>query len=208
MVARGFAEDDGSSLHDNIVCLHDVSWADYERLLEIRGDHSAPRMAYLEGELEFMSPSKSHESIKSTLGRLVEVWCQVNGIEFSAVGSWTLKHEPSQRGVEPDECYVFGDAASVAETARPHLAIEIEWTAAALDKLCIYETLCIGELWVWSRGRLQVYELREAGGANAYSPISQSRALPGLDLRLLERLIEVPTTSQAIREFREAIAPV
>jgi hypothetical protein len=31
---------------DHIIVLHDVSWEDYERLLEIRGDKSASRIAY------------------------------------------------------------------------------------------------------------------------------------------------------------------
>ena len=132
MVAPALAEYDGSSQHDHIVCLHDVSWADYERLLEIRGDHSAPRYTYLEGELEIMSPSKSHESIKSKIGCLVEVWCLEKGVEFSTFGSWTLKDEAAQHGVEPDECYVFGEAG---EQTAPHLAIEVVWTSGGVNKL-------------------------------------------------------------------------
>jgi Uma2 family endonuclease len=205
MVIPPLANDDGTSVHDNIVCLHDVSWADYERILEIRGDHSAPRIAYLEGELEIMSPSKTHEAVKSTLGYLVEAWCLAKGIEFAAVGSWTLKDEPTLRGVEPDECYIFGEAARLAATERPHLAIEVEWTSSILDKRRIYERLGVGELWIWSRGRIQVYELREAAGEAVYAPIPASLVLSGIDLRLLERLIEAPTTSQAIREFRAAM---
>ena len=52
---------------DHIIVLHDVTWKDYERLIEIRGDRPAPRISYLEGEVEIMSPSKDHEQIKSYL---------------------------------------------------------------------------------------------------------------------------------------------
>ena len=72
MVALPYAEHDDRPSEDKIVVLHNATWADYQRHLEMRGDHSAPRIAYLEGELEIMSPSRSHEAIKSLIGRLVE----------------------------------------------------------------------------------------------------------------------------------------
>lgn len=198
MPEAALVHDDSSSLQDDVVCLRGLAWADYERLLEIRGEDPRPRYTFLEGQLEIMSPSKSHESIKSTLGSLVEVWCLERGIEFTSLGSWTLKNEPAQRGLEPDECFVFGDAP-VGEA--PHLAIEVEWTRGGVDRLRVYERLGVGEVWVWARGRLQVHVL-ESGHC---VEVDASRVLPGIDLRLIERLLEAPTTSRAIREFREAI---
>jgi Uma2 family endonuclease len=88
MIARAELFDrDPSPQEDHFVHLHGATWADYERLLELRGDHSAPRIQYLEGTLEIMSPSGTHESIKSTIGRLVEAWCLEHDIEFSTYGS-------------------------------------------------------------------------------------------------------------------------
>jgi hypothetical protein len=34
---------------DNIVNFHDVTWEDYERVCNMRGDGSVPRIHYLEG---------------------------------------------------------------------------------------------------------------------------------------------------------------
>ena len=51
-----YADRDDSPTDDHIIQLHGVTWADYERLLAIRGDHSAPRIAYLHGTVEIMSP--------------------------------------------------------------------------------------------------------------------------------------------------------
>jgi len=42
---------------DRIVLLEGATWGDFQRLLEIRGDRPVPRMAYLDGVLELMSPS-------------------------------------------------------------------------------------------------------------------------------------------------------
>ena len=82
-----FAEDlrnhDDTPVEDKIVVLRGLSWSDYQRQLELRGDRSLPRFAYLEGDLEIMTPSQPHESLTSRIGRLVEVWCLEKDIEFS-----------------------------------------------------------------------------------------------------------------------------
>jgi len=62
---------DDRPTEDHIVHLSNATWSDYERVLELRGDGSAPRITYLEGQLEIMSPSRDHERIKSLIGRLV-----------------------------------------------------------------------------------------------------------------------------------------
>jgi Uma2 family endonuclease len=195
MVALPYAEHDDRPSEDKIVVLHNATWADYQRHLEMRGDHSAPRIAYLEGELEIMSPSRSHEAIKSFIGRLVEVWCLERGIDFSPYGSWTLEKKEEQRGVEPDECYVFG---ANPEPPRPDLAIEVVWTSGGLNKLEIYRKLNVREVWFWRRGRLTVHALR----GEAYEQIAASEVLPGIDLDELARYLDRPTASQAIREYR------
>jgi hypothetical protein len=68
---------------DHIVHLYGATWADYQRLLRLRGERSAPRITYLEGVLEIMSPSRTHESLKSLIGCLTEVWCLEHDVEFS-----------------------------------------------------------------------------------------------------------------------------
>lgn len=181
---------------DHIVVLHDVSWEDYERLLEMRGEHSAPRISYLEGEVEIMSPSKDHEAIKSYIGRLLEAWCTDQGIEWSPFGSWTLKQRKDQRGVEPDECFIFG----TEKRNRPHLAIEIEWTQRGIDKLAIYERLGVEEVWFWRKGVIEVYIL----DGRELTRIERSHRFPELDLELLASMLDRDTVSQAIRDFRKA----
>jgi Uma2 family endonuclease len=182
---------------DHFVQLSGVTWDDYQRLLEIRGDHSAPRFTYLEGTLEIMSPSRSHESIKSLIGSLVEVYCLERGIEFSTYGSWTLESKESDRGAEPDECYVFGQ---VPEPQRPDLAIEVVWTSGGLNKLEVYRKLGVREVWYWRKGRIQVHLLR----GERYEEASASEVVSGIDLEQLASFIDRPTTSQAMRDYREA----
>jgi Uma2 family endonuclease len=192
-----YRESDPQPTHDDIIHFSGVSWDDYERLLVMRGDHSAPQIAYLEGEVEIMSPSQTHEGIKSVIGRLVETYCLERDIVFSTYGSWTLKDKARNRGAEPDECYVFGTEAA----ERPHLAIEVVWTHGRIDKLEIYRQLGVAEVWYWRQGLIQPYCL----SGEHYEPASESQILPGLDLALLMRFIDEPTTSQAIRGYRDAL---
>jgi Uma2 family endonuclease len=191
------SRDEGQT-EDHFVHLDGVTWADYLRLLEIRGDRSAPRITYLKGLLEIMSPSREHESRKSFIGCLVEVFCLERGIEFNTYGSWTIKSEVSKRGAEPDECYVFGEARSAK---RPDLAIEVVWTRGGIDKLEVYRKLRVREVWVWERGRITAHALR----GSHYEPIAASEVLPGIDLEQLTSFLDRPTTSAAIRDYRAAL---
>jgi Uma2 family endonuclease len=188
---------DETPVDDQIVRLHGATWADYERILEVRGDHSAPRVCFDRGDLQIMCPSRSHEFIKSVLAGLVEAYAIDRDIEISALGAWTLKDQDLARGVEPDECYVVGDQRA----ERPHLAIEVVWTSGGLDKLALYRALGVGEVWVWRRGVLEAHVLTEEG----YRPSPRSALFPGLDLALLARLVDSESLTQAVRAFRKAL---
>lgn len=115
-----FCEHNETPTTDHIVVLHEVTWKDYERLLEIRGDYPVPRISYLEGEVELLRPSKDHESLKSYIGHLMEDWCINREIVLTPFGSWTVKNKRYKRGSEADECYIFGRE----KRDSPHLAIE------------------------------------------------------------------------------------
>jgi Uma2 family endonuclease len=107
---------------DHRVILEGVSWEHYEVELIMRGDKSSPRIAYLEGAMELMSPSKDHERITSYLGRLIEVYAELQDIELSPYRSWTLKTGRSA-GAEPDACYIVGaDQCSVLDRRSVHVA--------------------------------------------------------------------------------------
>ena len=68
------------SAEDAIIILHQIPWETFEALVEAKGDSGNPRYAYLDGELEIMSPSVGHELVKKTLARLIEGQVEVPGI--------------------------------------------------------------------------------------------------------------------------------
>lgn len=145
-----------------------------------------------------MSPSEDHENLKSLIGRLIEVYCLENDIEFRTLGSWTLEDKDADRGAEPDECYVFREFGSAK---RPDLAIEVIWTSGGIRKLDVYKKLGVREVWYWRRGRIAVFLLRDAD----YVEAPKSEALPGIDLDQLASFLDRPTTSAAMRDYRAAL---
>jgi Uma2 family endonuclease len=183
---------------DDIIVLREVTWADYQRLLEIRGERPVPRLTYLEGALELMTPSRPHESLKSMIGCLVEAWCLEKGVGITPYGSWTLESKEANRGVEPDECYVLGD---VAEPERCDLAIEVVWSRGGLNKLEVYRKLGVREVWIWKAGSIEVFALR----GEEYVPIQRSETLPGIDLPVLLRFVDVRPMTRAVTEYRAAL---
>lgn len=183
---------------DQRIVTHGVPWSHFEAQLALRGDAPVPRMAYLDGALELMSPSKEHERIKSYLGSLVEAYALEKNIDLSRYGSWTLKHAPAAVGLEPDECFIMGPDQ---DKPAPDLAIEVVWTRGGIDKLDIYRRLSVSEVWTWRDERIEVHVLTE----DRFERVERSRLFPDLDLHLLVSLLDRPTATQAVRALRKAL---
>jgi Uma2 family endonuclease len=180
---------------DQRVVLEGVTWEDYERLLELRGERPMPRMTYLEGTLELMTTSKEHEKQKKKLARLLEMWATERGILFEGFGNYTIKERAVKRGLEPDECYVVG----AVDRERPDIAIEIVWTSGGIPKLEVYRLLGVREVWFWQRGKIAFHALR----GDRYEPIDQSEVLPDVDAALLAECMRTPSQTEAVQLLRQ-----
>lgn len=184
---------------DQRVLLWGAQWADYERLQELRGEGAVPRLTYLDGVLELMTPSVYHEGDKTRLGRLIEAWAEEADVPLEGFGSWTLKAEAKQRGAEADECYVLGPLEG--EPALPDFVIEVVRTSGGIDKLAVYRGLGVPEVWFWQRRQLSFFALAEDG----YHRVERSRFVPGLDLDLIKSCMDAPTQTEAVRQLRRAM---
>ena len=173
--------------------LENVSWSTYEALLKDLGPHRG-RIAYEEGLLEIMSPSPRHEKFKGLIGRLVEAFAAELKIPLSPLGSMTMKRELRRRGIEPDECYYIQNEHLVrdkedidlAHDPLPDLAIEIEISRSALDRLGIYAALRIPEVWFYDGKSLRIHCLERGG---KYRKSKKSRVLPRLPIDGLEQFL-------------------
>ena len=187
---------------DSLIVLRGGTWADYQRVLELRGDRPVPRLAYLDGVLELMSPSHGHEAIKSMIGRLVEAWCMERGVGVTPYGSWTHESKEKNSGVEPDECYVFDPIPVTDEVTCPDLVIEVVYRRGGLNKLKIWKALGAKEVWFW----LAEQELRIFVRRGTEMVVSaRSELVPQVDPQLLVKHMGTPGQTAALKALREAV---
>jgi Uma2 family endonuclease len=182
---------------DQRVVLRGVSWIAYGRLLAMRGPGRAVRIAYLEGEVELMSPGERHESVATMIGRLLSAYAVECQVPLNGRRSTTFRKRARARGLESDESYVLGQARK----SRPDLAIEVVVASGGVDKLAIYHGLGVPEVWIWRRGRLRVHVL----DADGYRIQSTSALLPDLDLGLFASFVEREDQTRAVTEYIAAL---
>lgn len=184
---------------DAIVFVHNATWADYERFVEIRGEKGTPRLTFAEGCLEIMSPSYSHEHITSMISHLVMAWCYERNVDATPLRQWTLKDAAKEKGLEPDECFIVG--APAVRPPRPDVAIEVVWTSGGPSKLAIYRELGVPEVWFWKDDAIQVFLLQDGH----YVAVARSGFFRGLDLAQLVTFISIEPATQAVRAYRAAL---
>lgn len=191
------------------ILLEGVSWETYERLLEEAGT-PGKKFTYDDGLLEIMTKSSEHGITQRLVGRLVEAMTEVLGIPIKSGGDWTLKRAVLKKGLEPDESYWVTNESKVRSAKRldievdppPDLAIEVEITHSALDKMSIYAALRVPELWRWADDRLVFHRLADG----KYAEISVSREFPFLtaaDLMPFLRTAGTVDETTWIRGFRK-----
>jgi Uma2 family endonuclease len=188
---------------DHFVYLH-VDWNGYQQLLAMRGESSVPRITYLEGLAELMSPSRYHELDKTCFARLLETWSEIANVPLEGYGSWTLEDEKADRGAEADECYTVRRVVK-SDDDRPDIAIEVVWTSGGIDKLEVYRKLGVREVWFYERGTLRLFALRREVD-DVYRAISRSELLPELPTNVLLQCMQKPDQTSAVRALRASLA--
>lgn len=178
----------------------DLTWEQFKTIQPLL-ERPGVRLSYLDRILEIRKmPGRQHEIIKKRIAALLEVYMEIIGIDYTPTGSMTLESETELVKREADESYELGQGRE-----RPDLVIEVVITSGGINKLEAYKRLSIPEVWFWENGKLSLYRLRSTESAAAYEAIAWSECLPGLEIKLLERCIDLPNHMQAVKEFRQAI---
>lgn len=164
--------------------LPEVDWDEYENLLSQMGDFPGHRLSYDRGRLIVVSPNRKHEFYKLFFGRIAQVLAEELKVNVEATGATTLRRKSLGQGIEPDESYYVGNAATVIGHLEfdlsldppPDVAIEIDITSDSLDKLPIYAALGVPEVWRRGGEAMRFYKL----AGEYYEPIQSSLAFPVL----------------------------
>lgn len=185
-----------------------TDWEGYLHFLEAVGE-GRTRVTFDGTMVELMTPSNRHEYLKSILRMLLESYLEESELDFEPGGNTTFKSALKKRGIEPDECYWIRSWREVlggwdADTGPPpDLAIEVEVSRSVLDRLSIYATLGVGEVWRLDKdGGLTFWTLRSA----QYIEVPESQAVPGIPISALNRFLagagQEQPASQIVRDFR------
>ncbi|NES20194.1 MAG: Uma2 family endonuclease [Symploca sp. SIO3E6] len=193
------------------ITIANLSWQEFEDILEELGDKRQVRLAYSQNCLEIMAPSPEHERAKIVIADLVKIILRVQRRPWEALGSTTFKKRTMEAGVEPDECFYIQNYQAVIGKDRidldrdppPDLAIESDVTS--LTEISAYQRLGVPELWVYGKNQFKIYVLQ----GKEYQQSSFSPNFP--DLMIIERILQVLQrakvvgSSIALQEFEDSL---
>lgn len=178
---------------DSVVIFHDVSWDEYQDLLEQVGEAHGLRLSYDNGTLNVMTLSTEHENYArfiESLVRLISLRLRLN-IRF--FGGSTMKKAKRRKGLEPDACFYVQSADLLGTRMQldfevdppPDIAVEIDVHHDSLSKFSIYAALGVPEIWRYDGQEMTISVLQEG----RYATVTQSQALPLLTSQILTEFL-------------------
>ena len=183
------------------VTFHDVSWDEYEELLEQVGEAPGLRISYDNGSLCVMTISSEHEKYASFINSLTTAIKLRLRIDILAFGSATMRKRKRKKGNEPDACFYVQTASLIGNRIHldfetdppPDIAVEIDVHHDSRSKFPIYSALGVPEIWRYDGQEMSIYHLAKDAGeieASLYVEQDTSAALPMLTAQLLTEMIE------------------
>jgi Uma2 family endonuclease len=135
----------------------------------------------------------AHEADASTLARVVDIAAAMLGVPILSAGSTTYRRDDLERGFEPDASFYVEHEADIRGRREidltvdppPDIVLEMEMGRSALDKLELFASMGIPEVWRCDGERVTILILVEDG----YRVATASRALPALTSEILTRFL-------------------
>ena len=194
-----------------VLTLDDVSWIEYELILQEFEERPDLRITYDQGRLDIVSTSRAHERRNRFVVQMVWLLADHFNVEVEDIGGTTEKRKREQKGTEPDTSFYIGDLErtigkddlNLETDAPPDLVIEIDKSNQSLRKLPIYAAFGVPEIWryVVRSKKAEIYQLID----RAYVETPASRFFPVLASSILARFIEQSAAegqSAALKAFR------
>lgn len=149
----------------SLVTIPDVTWLEFESILEELRDKRTSPIAYSNRNLEIMVPLPEHEIPRDLLSNIVKILLKFVKKRYQPFGSKTFKKE-GIAGVEPDACFYIQNYQRMIGRKRlpPDLAIETDVTSKTIEA---YQAIQVPELWIYDSGKLTIFVLTENGYINS-----------------------------------------
>ena len=197
------------SLAETRTLLTNISWQTFKIMLAEMGSQRNNRLAYESGTVEIMTPLMPHENSNRLIEVFIGVMSEELGLEIKRTGSLTLTRDDLERGGEPDSSYYIQHESLVrgkenidlATDPPPDLVLEVEYSRSAIDKLVLYASMKIPELWRFNGSVLRVYSLTDG----QYTEVESSPTFNRIPVREIPRFLQQAKTkgeNATIRDFR------
>jgi len=178
---------------DSFLIRENVSWEEYEDLLEQVGEATWLRIAYDDGTLEIMTVGPKHEKFATLIEGLVGVIRLRLRMNIVFFGSSTMRKEKKRKGIEPDACFYVQTAEALGnrmdldfeKDPPPDVAVEVDVTRHSISKFGIYAGLGVPEVWIYDGKELKIHLLEQ----DEYLPAIESQALPILSGPILSKFL-------------------
>lgn len=187
-----------SILTEERAVISHVSWETYERLLADDEERNVPRMTYDQGVLELVTPSMPHDESARTIERFVDFTAALLGVPIRSVGSTTFRRQDLRRGFEADASFYIQSEermrlhrkADLSAHPPPDLVLEMEFSRSALNKLHLFASMGIPEVWRCDGERVTFFVL----SGDAYQESAHSLALPPVSSEVLTQFLQSSRT--------------
>ena len=154
-----------------------------------------------------------HESGKCLIGRMIEMFTFLRGIDIRSSASTTFRRTDLKRGFEADESYYIQFAGHIRSKREidlsidppPDLVVEVEMTRSAIDKLRLFASMGIPEVWRYDGNTLLIGSLEK----DRYIEARFSRVLPGFPVELANELLAQrfeTSETELICQFADRVA--
>ncbi len=142
---------------------------------------------------------------------MIETLTEELELPAKSFGSTTLNREDLERGAEPDSCYyiqnvsrIEGRQVDLSTDPPPDLIIEVDISSPSSRRIDIYRQLGVPEIWRYSNGRVQLYQLE----GEAYVPCDPSPTFSLVTTDVLNQFLQQAETqddTSFIRSWRQWI---
>jgi Uma2 family endonuclease len=205
---------------DHELVFEGVSWESHVELNDAVEERHCPRMTYVDGRLTILTLSRPHDWFAERLAEFAKNLAQELQMLCEDAGSATYRRKRRKSGVEGDKTFYFGEHAEIMKGSKkinlrvqppPDLAIDVEVSRSAEDKLIAWGRLGVPEVWRFDPIEEEAgFYLRRKDGT--YDPVDRSLAFPVLtptdlveQMRLPDRLGAARWNAQLTRSIRKII---
>ena len=191
------------------ILVKDLTWSKYEAVLQEFGEGYLPRFTYNGGILEIRMPSKLHEIVNRLISKIIFTLAEEYGFDCRDLGSTTWNREDFAQGVEPDSCFYIQNAEQIRglnpeipAALPPDLVVEVDIASSSAQRLEIYRSFGVPEVWIYSKNQLRICILLD--GNYIYS--SKSKAFTNITVQQINQWIkqaEIVSDVKVVRGVRQ-----